>query len=326
MDPVSSHQRAVLDAAYALLEEAGLTPQDLESVHSPSRPTSSPSSRASTPAIPNVSEPLPAVLASRYIPPLARSFTTDELADRLHRINKKQTADAIVNHPPGAIIEYPQTGSLDGQAVAHVFPVDPAAFVHPKASFQYSLGDNHGSHPGVMCNLLHDHAGKPVICNRLKTSCTSNTIHHMVMLIILLGRGLKVCSARSHDAQSPVHSYTDRFHVRSLISPMPSYVDTAKAEIFMKTLALFCALWEHGCSSSTVAEYADLNSKGIYGDDSESESDAVDEEESDMLHPPGASVLVQHLRQSRRSRSDENRKCKGALLLRRDRFHQHYIS
>ena len=180
-----------------------------------------------------------------------------------------------------------------------------------------------------MCNLLRDHAGKPVICNCLKTSRKSNTIHPIIMLIMLLGRGLKVCSARSHNAQSSVHSYTDCLHVRDLISPMPSYVDTAKAEIFTKTLALFCALWEHGCSSAGTTEYADQNSKGICGDNLESESDEESDtvdEASHTSHPPGASVLVQHLHQSLRPHSDENRKCKGTLLLHRDWFHQHYIS
>lgn len=234
--------------------------------------------------------------------------------------------DAIVNHPPGAIVEYPQTGSFDGQAVAHVFPVDPTTFVNPKASFQYSLGDSHGGRPGVMCNLLRDDAGNPVICNRLKTSCKSNTIHHVVMPIISLGCGLKVCSARLHDAQIPAHSYTDRLRVCDLVTPTPSYVDTAKAEVFMKTLALFCALQEHGCSSTTAAEYADLGSQGVHGNDSESDSDTANEGDENMLHPPGASVLVQHLRQSRRSCFDENQSCKGALLLSRNQFHQHYIA
>ncbi|KAF8126785.1 hypothetical protein EV363DRAFT_1298507 [Boletus edulis] len=306
MDQVNSHQRAALEAALSLLEGAGLTPQDLESVYSPSRPTSSLSSRTSTPAVPGI-PPSPAVIASRYIPPPARSFTADELARRLNRINKKQAADAIVYHPPGAIVEYPQTGSVNEQAVAHVFPVDPAGFVHPKASFQYSLGDNHGGRPGVMCSLLRDDAGNPIICNRLKTSC----------------RGLKVCSARSREADSSAHSHTDRFHVGGLISPRSSHVDTAKAEIFTKTLALFCALQEHGCSSSVAIEYANPAGRGIYSDDSEPESD--DENGGNPL-PPGASSLVQHLSQSRRSRSDGNQTCNGALLLRRDRFHQHYIS
>ena len=135
MDPVSSHQCAILEAVHALLEEAGLTPQDLESVYSPSHPTLSLSSCASTPSIASISEPFPAIVASCYVPPLACPFMAVELVDRRNWINKKQTADAIVNHPPSVIIEYPQTGSLNGQAVAHVFPVDPAAFIHPKASF-----------------------------------------------------------------------------------------------------------------------------------------------------------------------------------------------
>ena len=96
----------------------------------------------------------------------------------------------------------------------------------------------------------------------------------------------------------------------------------------MKTLALFCALREHGCSSSTVANYANQENEGIYGDDSDSESepDAGDEDESNTMHPPGASALVQCLCQSWRSCSDENQTCKGTLLLHQDQFYQHCIS
>lgn len=146
------------------------------------------------------------------------------------------------------------------------------------------------------------------------------------MPIISLGRGLKVCSARSHNAQIPAHSYMDRLRIRDLVTPTLSYVDTAKAEVFMKTLALFCALQEHSCLSTTATEYADLGSQGVHGNDSESDSDMADEGDENMLHPPGASVLVQHLRQSRHSCFDENQSCKGALLLSRNQFHQHYIA
>jgi len=160
--------REALDRAQAILDEAGLSPRDLESMPAPS-PTPSLPCASTSPSLPSV--PLPAILASRYIPPPAYPFTDEEIGRDLHRINRHSVVHAIVHHPPGAIMEYPQTGSLDGESIAHIFTVDPTNFDHPKASFQYSLGDNHGGRSGVLCGLLRDTSGKPIKCNKLRTSC-----------------------------------------------------------------------------------------------------------------------------------------------------------
>ncbi|KAG2119860.1 uncharacterized protein F5147DRAFT_556254, partial [Suillus discolor] len=121
-------------------------------------------------------EPSPIVQASNYIPPPAHHFTADEISQNAHHVNWQTTVDAIVKHPFGAIIEYPETGSVMGQAIAHIFPISANCITHgfdnPKASFQYLLGDGHGGQKNILCHLLSDSTdGKPVKCNRISTSC-----------------------------------------------------------------------------------------------------------------------------------------------------------
>jgi hypothetical protein len=161
---LSSDQRTALAQAQAILEGVGLLPNsDLESIVS-SRPSSRASSRPSTPSYARYSTPSPAVSASRYLPPPARLFTQDEIKQRLYKINSKLSVHQIINHPPDAIVEYPQTGESEDVGIAHVFPINPDAFENPKSSFQYSLGDSHGGRPSVTCSLLTDDKGKHVSC------------------------------------------------------------------------------------------------------------------------------------------------------------------
>ncbi|KAG1765741.1 hypothetical protein EV702DRAFT_919554, partial [Suillus placidus] len=140
------------------------------------------------------------------------------------------TVNAIVEHPCGAIVEYPETGSVMGQAVAHIFPISVNCNTHefdnPKASFQYSLGDGHGGRKNVLCHLLRD------------------------------SKGLKACSANT-DAFNTTHSYTHRAHISQLITPTRAFSpadDTAEREVFTKTFAFFCALQAHGCTFRTSTD------------------------------------------------------------------------
>ena len=101
--------------------------------------------------------------------------------------------DAMIKHPLGALVEYPETGASTGQSVMHIFHIDPAVFVDPKSDFQYSLGAMGGTHGGlndVCCDLLRDSEGKPVCCKRVKTSCTvlSFSLPHVPDLTVLYYR------------------------------------------------------------------------------------------------------------------------------------------
>ncbi|KAG1724130.1 hypothetical protein EDB19DRAFT_1577446, partial [Suillus lakei] len=95
-----------------------------------------------------------------YIPPPACSFTPDQISASAHQINRQLTVHAIINHPPGTIIEYPQTGSSKDNAVACIFTLvhnsNTMEFDLPQLNFQYSLSDSHGGLKGVQCYLLHD--------------------------------------------------------------------------------------------------------------------------------------------------------------------------
>jgi hypothetical protein len=177
---LSEHQRLAVQRAQSILSDAGLSASDLD--YSPTTstqsltPTTSNTSPAASSVTPPSTEPSPIVQASNYIPLPARQFTADEISRNAHRVNRQTTVNAIVEHPLGAIVEYPETGSVMGQAIAHIFSISTNYITHefdnPKASFQYSFGDGHGGRKNVLCHLLRDSIdGKPVKCNRISTSC-----------------------------------------------------------------------------------------------------------------------------------------------------------
>jgi hypothetical protein len=178
---LSSSQLTALQYAQSILDGAGLSPQDLDNHSNTSSP--SPSSRSSplaaslSPLPSSIPDPSPAILAAQYIPPPACSFTLDEISAGANRLNRQSRVHAIINHPLGAVVEYPQSGSLKGDTVAHIFTLargfNSSEFDLPQFSFQYSLGDGHGGTKGVQCYLLRDSMGNPVRCNKLSTSCKS---------------------------------------------------------------------------------------------------------------------------------------------------------
>ncbi|KAG1865182.1 hypothetical protein C8R48DRAFT_672461 [Suillus tomentosus] len=131
MSNLSDVQLAALKAAQDILDNAGLSPLDLN--------TDLPSSRDVSPAASSVSVhqpviPSPKVMAARYCPQPAQLFTIDEIARGCNKVNRETSVDAIIEHSLGAIVEYPQTGSAPGHAVAHIFHVnpDPKSFIHLK--------------------------------------------------------------------------------------------------------------------------------------------------------------------------------------------------
>lgn len=189
MHSPDSHQCAVLEQAQELLDGARFLLADLKLIYSSSHSSSWLSSHSLTPSISSSFGPSPGVIASCYLPQPACKFTQDKVRQHLHKINSKLTADQIVFHELNAIIEYTQTGDTPFQAVAHVFHIDPNHFKHPKDSFQYSLGDNHGGLKNVRCSLLRDDSGKEVPCDQLMTSC-------MYFSLSLISHSMHVHNAR----------------------------------------------------------------------------------------------------------------------------------
>ncbi|KAG2125773.1 uncharacterized protein EDB93DRAFT_1243973 [Suillus bovinus] len=294
---LSEHQCLAVQRAQSILSDAGFT-RSL----TPTTLNTSPAASSIAP-LPST-EPSPIVQASNYIPPPARQFTADEISRNAHRVNRQTTVDAIVEHPLGAIVEYPETGSVMGQAVAHIFSISANYITHefdnPKASFQYSFGDGHGGRKNVLCHLLQDSTdGKPVKCNRISTS------------LMCLGKGLKACSSNTDAFINATHSYTHRAHISELITPTRAFSptdDSAEREVFTKTFAFVCALKVHGCSFRTSTEFTDFNFENDLDD---SNIDPNDYERA-LVTPTAAS-----------SRSPTS--CSGNLIMRTDKYNQRFI-
>lgn len=99
-------------------------------------------------------------------------FSQSELLAGKGRITLKSHVDGVVNHPLGAIIEYPASGTRDGVAIAHIFEIDPLNFINPKDNIQYSLGGQHSGQSQISCRLLHNKdLSSPVQCKRTRYSC-----------------------------------------------------------------------------------------------------------------------------------------------------------
>ncbi|KAF5382081.1 hypothetical protein D9615_004312 [Tricholomella constricta] len=224
------------------------------------------------------------VQLSQYEPPIARSFSEKELLAGINHINRLTTVDALIDHPLNAIVEYPQTGSCKGESVAHRFVVDPTNFVHPKFNIQYSLGDGHGGHSDVFCGLLVNRDGTRAYSKHLRTSC----------------KGLKYCSAApSLQPLDISHFFTSRHELPLFSRHSVRSTGTADEEVFMKTLAFFCAIQEKGCGFDASI---DLDGDFTICNVPEGDNDA-----------------------SNFRGKERNTTCRGRLLFQCDKYSQWYI-
>lgn len=120
---------------------------------------------------PDLVTPSERIIKASYVPERALYFSEEEKSQLLHKLTRKSIVSAIIDHPEGAVLEYPETGKVLGEAVAHRFLVDPHNLVHPRKNIQYSLGDEHGG-KDVICYLLHDTtSGQPLKCRKLTYKC-----------------------------------------------------------------------------------------------------------------------------------------------------------
>ncbi|KIM62796.1 hypothetical protein SCLCIDRAFT_119051, partial [Scleroderma citrinum Foug A] len=309
----------------AILDEAGLSPRDLESTPSP--PPSL--SLASTPSTP-LSVPLPAVLGSQYIPIPAHAFTAKEIARSLHRVNRHCHSDVhcVVHHPLSTVVEYPETGSVPNDSIAHIFTVNPNKFDPPKASFQYSLGDSHGGRTRTICDLLCDQSDQRVMCKKLTTSC----------------KGLKVCSEHDPDILNIMHSFVSHIGVQMQTAPsLSSTVDNASRVVFDKTLTLFSVLHEQGCSFRVSDKASQESDHLLDATSSDSDSDldghsdsasdigsdmdnlSMDNKENSHFGPhANFDRILQHFKTSWHG-CLPHAVCKGRVILKQDRFNHHFI-
>ncbi|KIK33430.1 hypothetical protein CY34DRAFT_99623 [Suillus luteus UH-Slu-Lm8-n1] len=328
MSFLTDFQRCAVQSAQILLENAGLSPQDLDSFSSSSSSSPSPPSPPSStlpilcPASPSTRNAPLAVAGARYIPPPARPFTAEDLTQGRHRVTRKTSAHAIVEHPIGAIVEYPQTGHHVGESIAHIFHVDPSSFtpsLHPKSSFQYSLGDGHGGQIIGQCLMLRDTSRQPVSCTKLRTSC----------------KGLKICSGRQH-AEISSHHFTNisevLAHHPSAAQPLRGPANTADQELSEKTLAFFVALCLRGCSPHSPADEHDNDSTVNTDMAGDGGMDTVDDFDGltaaqylDSLSFDTSSEADLRIGCVQSSRRSVKKKCNGKLVMQFDAYNQPFI-
>ncbi|KAF8531481.1 hypothetical protein JB92DRAFT_2691415 [Gautieria morchelliformis] len=161
-------------------------------------------------------------------------------------VTRQTYVDRIVTHPRGAVVEFPVSGAVEGEAVAHVFAITCADWVHPKHNLQYSLGDAHGGHKDVKCHLLTNAAGvTPVLCYQTRLSC----------------RSVKACGYVGPCV--PAAGVPDDGQVdapcQTCAGASCDSSREATREVFNKTLGLYAALLSRGCSwpRDTRAQNAD---------------------------------------------------------------------
>ena len=127
-------------------------------------------------AHPTASNPSPPTPLLFYDPPPAHIFTLDEIRAKKSRLTRQAYIHGLIEHPVGALIEYPQSGSAPDVGIGHIFNVDlnSSEFTNPRSISQYSLGEPQGYHRNVTCLQLRDsQTDEPVVCLQKKSSCKS---------------------------------------------------------------------------------------------------------------------------------------------------------
>lgn len=88
------------------------------------------------------------------------------------KINAKTTLTKVIFHPPGAVVEYPETSACD--RVGHLFTLNAESWTNPARSFAYSQGEPSSggskSKP-VFIPLLKDDEGNLVPCIESHSTC-----------------------------------------------------------------------------------------------------------------------------------------------------------
>lgn len=308
-------QLAAIQQATKILEDAGL------SLSSPSHSlVANPDYRKLVNTIDNAQlcAPSPSVQGSLYEPPAARRFTSDDLRRRIAGsvLTRQTSVAALVDHPLGAIVEYPETGTVLDERIAHRFTVDPAKFSHPKSNFQYSLGDDHGGCKNVQCGLLTDDSDTPVLCSHIHTSCECLVIFLFFVCSHFprLGKGLKICSSCPHPGGQG-HCFTSRSTL-----PVPAcalaHASSAEEEVFMKTLAFFCVLKDKGCAFESD-DQASGNFDGLENADEDEATDDDEAGDDDEGEDRVFGAETQHL--------SRDLNCRGRIFLKGNQFGCSYV-
>ena len=169
MEGLTSPQRKAAANMLALLCHANVSPETFTNLYRQSRENVSEVLDKGNPY-----ELLPSLAIQKaiYKPPEAVYFTDLQRLLEAHRVTRRSFVSALVDHPEGTVVEYPEAGKVAGDAVAHQFTINPTRMLHPKNNIQFSLGDRHGGQDNVTCLLLLDSlSGNPIICKKRTYSC-----------------------------------------------------------------------------------------------------------------------------------------------------------
>ena len=156
----------VLEAQLSI--DTSSSPRGAGSSTQPSQPSFSKSSpHQHTP-----SAPLLPLLFYKSRP--AHLFTPDEIRAGQSRLTWQSFIRGFVEHPPGALVELPETGLVEGAGIAHIFSInlDSNYLPNPRSDSQYSFGAPQGFHHNVICFQLRDtETDKPVRCLQKISTC-----------------------------------------------------------------------------------------------------------------------------------------------------------
>lgn len=126
------------------------------------------------------------------------SMENDEKVSYNVKINAKTMLMKVIFHPPGAVVEYPET-SAHGR-IGHVFTLNAESWINPTRSFAYSQGEPSSggskSKP-VFIPLLKDGEGNMVPCIESHSTCAYLLLNCNNSNIILARRsrreGMRFC-------------------------------------------------------------------------------------------------------------------------------------
>ena len=167
MSEPTSPQRRAANEALELLRRANIEPETFLRIALGTPPNSS-----TEPDINEELQPSPAIRKASYIPPAAAYLSEAGRGAQPYKVTRKSFVSAVVDHPEGAVVEYPEAGACAGNSVAHRFTIDPSDFVHPRDNIQFSIGDKHGGRNNVLCLLLRNAiTNEPVICKKRTYTC-----------------------------------------------------------------------------------------------------------------------------------------------------------
>ena len=79
-------------------------------------------------------QPSLAIQKALYKLPKAVYFTEEQRLWQAHCVTRKSFVSALIDHPEGAIVEYPEAGENMGEAIAHRYTIDPIKYIDLKSN------------------------------------------------------------------------------------------------------------------------------------------------------------------------------------------------